>query len=150
MSITSAAAERLVEALCDRDAANQFVNLINTGTSPVFSSDTDATHLGFFAVTAAARPTAYTQTYATATRTQSNLTYAAITDSTGGTASTTFAAITAPAANATTSLTADMVAVQNALAQIAVSLGALNTDITNVKRVLNSVIDDLQAYGLLA
>ena len=42
-----------------------------------------------------------------------------LTDNTGGTASATLAAITAPAANATTSLTADMTAVKNAIAQFA-------------------------------
>jgi len=49
----------------------------------------------------------------------------AITDSTGGTGSATFAAITAPAANATTSLTADMTAVKNALSEIATQLNAI-------------------------
>ena len=48
-----------------------------------------------------------------------------ITDSTGGTASATFAAIVNPAANATTSLTADVLAIKNALAEIAVQLNAL-------------------------
>lgn len=51
----------------------------------------------------------------------------AITDSTGGTGATTFAAITAPAANATTALTADMTAVKNALSEIATQLNALRT-----------------------
>lgn len=51
-----------------------------------------------------------------------------ITDSTGGTASATFAAITAPAANATTSLTADMTAVKNALAQVALQLNAMRAN----------------------
>ena len=46
-----------------------------------------------------------------------------ITDSTGGTASTTFAAITA----ASTYAQADMVAVPNALSQIAVNLNAIKT-----------------------
>lgn len=48
-----------------------------------------------------------------------------ITDSTGGTGSATFAAITAPAANATTSLTADMTAVKNALSEIATILNGV-------------------------
>lgn len=54
--------------------------------------------------------------------------FPAITDSTGGAASATFAAITAPAANATTSLTADMTAVKNALAQIALQLNAFRAN----------------------
>lgn len=51
----------------------------------------------------------------------------AITDSTGGTPGTTFAAITAGGAYAQ----ADLVAIKNALAQIAVTLNALNTAIKN-------------------
>lgn len=54
---------------------------------------------------------------------------AAITDNTGGTSSSTFAAITAPAANATTSLTADMTAVKNALASIAARLNAIQVGV---------------------
>ena len=46
-----------------------------------------------------------------------------ITDSTGGTASTTFAAITAGASYSQ----ADMTAVKNALSQVAVNLNAMNT-----------------------
>ncbi len=41
-----------------------------------------------------------------------------VTDSTGGSASDTVAAITAPGANATTSLSADMAAVKNAIASL--------------------------------
>lgn len=55
---------------------------------------------------------------ATPTTQRANANQAAITDSTGGTAATTFAAIAAGAAYAQ----ADMVAVKNALAQIALSL----------------------------
>lgn len=46
-------------------------------------------------------------------------------NNTGGTASNTLAAITAPAANATTSLTADMTAVKNAIASIAAAVNAI-------------------------
>lgn len=52
-----------------------------------------------------------------------------ITDSTGGTPSATFAAITAPGANATTSLSADMLAVKNALSEIAGQLNAINAQV---------------------
>jgi hypothetical protein len=55
----------------------------------------------------------------------------ALTDSTGGTASNTLAAITAPAANAVTSLTADMTAVKNALASLAAKQALLQTAIAN-------------------
>ncbi len=150
------------------DAAQEFVAAVNTSTgSGPISAGSDATHLGFFSVTAVAQASAYTltystklrtnssltavtvsttaftQTYATATHTHSNPTAVALTNSTGGTPATTFAAIVAPGANATTSLTADMTAVQNALAQTAVSINALIVDVANVKSVANSIITDL-------
>jgi hypothetical protein len=52
-------------------------------------------------------------------------------DSTGGTPALTFAAITAPGANATTSLTADMTAVKNALSQTAATLQAIQVALKN-------------------
>ena len=60
---------------------------------------------------------------------------AELTDSTGGTPGATLAAITAPAANATTSLTNDMTAVRN-------SIASLNAQI-------NSLQDALVAAGIL-
>lgn len=59
-------------------------------------------------------------------------TSAALTDNTGGSATTTLAAITAPAANATTSLTTDMTAVKNALASQAAQINALVVDVTAI------------------
>lgn len=87
---------------------------------------------------------AYTQTYATADRTIVALTAAAITDSTGGAAATTFAAIAAGAVYAQ----ADLVAIKNALAQVALNLNALNADMLDTKQGLNAVIDDHQAFGI--
>lgn len=55
----------------------------------------------------------------------------ALTDSTGGTASETIAAIVAPGANATTSLTADMTAVKNGLASLAAKLALVQTALKN-------------------
>lgn len=79
---------------------------------------------GFYGVTPATRPAAYTQTYATAARTVP---------------ATTSTAPTAPG-----------VVYAQAEAQSAVtSLDALRTDLNAAKQVLNSVIDDLQAVGLL-
>jgi len=54
----------------------------------------------------------------------------ALTDSSGGSAATTLAAITAPAANATTSLTDDMTAVRNAIASVASQLGKIKADVS--------------------
>jgi hypothetical protein len=152
MSLSGNARQILVVALGNRDAAQELSAALDasTGANAVFSASTDATHLGFFGVTVSTRATAYTQTYATATKTHSAPTAVALTNSTGGTPATTFAVIVAPAANATTSLTADMTAVQNALAQTAVSINALIVDVANIKQVVNSIIDDLQLYGLLS
>ncbi len=101
---------------------------------------------GFFGKTPATQPAAYTQTYNTASKTCADPTAPAITDSTGGTAATTFAAITAGASYAQ----ADMQAVQNALAQVAESLNALNTDVASVKQNVNSMINDAGTLGLHA
>jgi len=101
--------------------------------------------IGFYNTTPAARPAAYTQTYATADRTIAARTAAAITNNTGGTVSTTFAAITAGAAYAQ----ADMTAVKNALASIADQFNKLRNDHLDTTQGLNSVIDDGQTLGLL-
>jgi hypothetical protein len=110
-------------------------------------------NVGFYATAPQARASAYTQTYsATSTpntaKTHSAKTAAALTNSTGGTVSTTLAAITAPASNVTTSLTADMTAVKNALASLADQVNKLRNDDLVVANLVNSIIDDLQTYGL--
>lgn len=89
----------------------------------------DSTGIGFFNIGPAARPTGYTQTYATTTRTHANPT------------ATTPAAYAAGANGYSTAAKA-----QEMRDQIA----ALVADVANIKQVLNSVIDDQQAYGLFA
>jgi hypothetical protein len=56
----------------------------------------------------------------------------AITDSTGGTAANTITAIVAPAANATTSLTADMQACRLGLASVAAKVNTILTLLRNL------------------
>lgn len=87
-----------------------------------------AAMIGFLGAGAVARPTAYTQTYSTATRTHSNITAVAPSAYAGG-------------ANGY-STAAKAQEVRDAAA-------ALVADIANVKQVLNQVIDDLQSFGLL-
>lgn len=87
--------------------------------------------IGFYGITTVARPSAYTQTYSTATRTHSNLT--------ASTVSTTASTNVSPYGY-TTSTQADAIVTQ---------INNLLTDVTNVKQVLNQVIDDLQLNGLL-
>lgn len=83
--------------------------------------------IGVFGVAPVARAAAITQTYATATRTHANPTAAAV-------------AVTAAtlAGYGYTQAQAD---------SIPVAINALVADVANIKQVLNSVIDDLQAYG---
>lgn len=57
----------------------------------------------------------------------------ALTDSTGGTASQTLAAISATAANATTNLTADVLAIKNAIASLAAKQALMQAALINAK-----------------
>ena len=85
--------------------------------------------LGFWNTAPVARAAAYTQTYATATRTHANIT------------ATTPSAYAAGANGYSTGAKAQ---------EVHAAVVAHQTDIANVKQVLNQVIDDLQLYGLLA
>lgn len=117
--------------------------------------DHDGTTVGFYGVTPTTRPTAYTQTYSTAGRTHSNLTSATLTDNSGGTANTTVQALTDPAdtpADADT-LRDDLVAnlipeLRNNIADLTAQINALIVDLTNVKQIVNQIIDDQQLNGL--
>ena len=99
--------------------------------------------LAFYNATPVVQPAAAAQA-AAAAQTQD-----AVTDSTGGSVSTTLAAITAPAANATTSLTDDMTAVKNALASIAAQLAKIKTDVTNIKTLQDAERAALVNLGLI-
>jgi len=99
----------------------------------------DGSNIGFFSVAPAARTAAWTQTYATATRTQNNLTSQTLTDSTGGVASTTVVAIAG---------TGDDANINNNFADLIAQVNALIVDLTNVKQITNQIIDDQQTYGL--
>lgn len=114
-------------------------NLAVGGNVTLGNASTDT--IGFYGVTPVVRPTAYTQTYATASKVVANLTSATLTDSTTGTANTTVVDVTA--AFSQTILNdnfADLIAQTN----------ALRADIISNKNNITSVIDDLQALGLLA
>lgn len=91
----------------------------------------DGTTAGFFNVTPVTRPTAYTQTYATADKTHANATSADL------------------ATTATTTTTPFGFATQAQGDNIATQFNALRADVLDAKQLINSVIDDLQALGLL-
>ncbi len=114
----------------------------NAATGAIRLGAASAT-LGTFGVTAVARASAYTQTYATADKTHANPTMATLVDSSGGTAADTVAAITTGGA------AADQAPTANAIATLVREQARARVDMADVKQLLNSVIDDLQAYGLL-
>lgn len=90
----------------------------------------DGTTFGLYGVAPVARPAAYTQTYATAARTHAAQTSADFPAGGAGTA----------AGGWSTAANRDL-----AIARF----NALRADLTVVKNLLNSVIDDLQANGIL-
>ena len=90
-----------------------------------------AAMIGFLGAAAIARPTAYTQTYATATRTHNNVTSAAV--------ATTAATQTTPWGYGS----------QAQADAIPVAINAVAADLLNLKQLVNSLIDDGQSFGLL-
>lgn len=102
---------------------------VQAGANIVGALNHDGSTVGLYGVTPAARPSAYTQTYATATRTHSNPTASAV--------ATTAATSTSPFGYAEAQANA-----------IVAAVNALIVDVANVKQVLNSVIDDDQTLGL--
>jgi hypothetical protein len=124
---------------CVRSAKNNALST-TVGTQVGTAS---AQLLGFWGATPVVRPASAAQA-AVAAQTHSDLT-----NNTGGTASTTLATITAPASNATTSLTADMTAVRNALASIAAQLANVKTDVANIKTFQNASRTALVNTGII-
>jgi hypothetical protein len=95
-------------------------------------------NLGFYGVTAAARPAAYTQTYATPSRTHAARTASTLSVSVG-TGSTTIANVGA-SFNQTT--------LNNIVRSLADQINNLKADLDNTAQVVNSIIDDDQTLGL--
>ena len=123
-------------------------NMVVGGTSTLTGAatlsaalDHDGTTAGFYGITPATRPTAFTQTYATATKTHSALTLATLTDSTGGTPNDTLSAIVGGGAGCENTT-------KNAIATLAREQARAIVDIGNIKQVVNALIDDFQLLGL--
>ena len=89
-------------------------------------------NVGFYGTAPIAQPSAYTQTYATADKTNANPTATSIA-TTGVTQTTPWGYATEAQGNA-----------------VAVAVNALIVDVADVKQLVNSLIDDLQALGLVA
>jgi hypothetical protein len=115
-------------------------NNIVAGTGAGVKIGTATTQkLGFFDATPVVQPAAAAQA-AAAAQTQDSLT-----DSTGGSASTTLAAITAGAAYDQ----ADLTAIKNAIASLAAQLAKVRTDVTNIKTLQDATRTALVNLGLI-
>lgn len=100
------------------------------------------TNLGFYSKAPVARPSAYTQTFATADKTHAAATGLVLTDNSGGTASQTLAAIVGGGAGCEDTT-------KNAIASLADEMNKVIADLADVKQLSNAIIDDLQDLGLL-
>lgn len=116
-------------------------NLITDTTTGTKIGTATTQKLGFWNATPIVQPSAFTQTFSTASKTHAALTSATLTDSTTGTADTTVADVGAAF---------DQTTLNNNFADIIAQVNALRVDVDNTKQVLNAVIDDGQAVGLLA
>lgn len=87
--------------------------------------------VGFYNVTAVSRPSAYTQTYATADKTHANFTSSDL------------------ATTAATQTTPWGFASQAQADNIATQVNAIRADLADLKQLVNAIIDDLQALGLV-
>ena len=87
--------------------------------------------LSFFNATPVVKPTAYTQTFATADKTHANPTAAAVV-TTAVTQTSPFGFVGAAQGDA-----------------ISTTINQLVVDVADIKALVNSVIDDLQALGLV-
>lgn len=112
--------------------------------------------VGFYGITGVAQASGYTQTYATANKTVAARTAQTLTDNSGGSANTTIAAIPDPAdtpADADTlrdDLVANVIpALRDAIADLAAQVNALKVDSDDTTQAVNSIIDDLQAIGIV-
>jgi hypothetical protein len=112
--------------------------VVNTGTGTKIGTAVGQ-KIGFWNVTPVVQPAAAGQA-AAAAQTQDSLT-----DSTGGTASTTLAAITAGAAYAQ----ADLTAIKNAIASLASQLAKIRTDVANIKTLQDATRTALVNTGII-
>lgn len=106
--------------------------------------DHDGSTVGFYGVTPVARPTGYTQTYSSTTRTHANFTSAQMTDNSGG--GNIDAVIDAVIDQGETTGNA---LINDNFAELTNFCNAIWTDLQNLKNLVNQVIDDLQSNGLL-
>ena len=98
----------------------------------------DGTTVGLYGVTPVARPTAYTQTYATADRTHANPTATTLTHSVG----------TADGTVADVGASFNQTTLNNNFKEFSTQGNALVADMADIKQLVNAILDDLQAVGI--
>jgi len=97
--------------------------------------------MGFFGVTPVARPSAWTQTYATADKTVANPTGATLTDNSGGGATDNTIGVIAIGGNVGQDI-------PDAIAELADEINKLVADNLDLRQAVTALIDDQQALGL--
>lgn len=102
--------------------------------------DHNGTKIGYFSTAPVVRPAAYTQTYALTSRVHLALASADLGSLTGGTADGTLQAVSGSGDDAT---------INNNFEDVLVEFNKLRADHISTKKLLNQVLDDLQAYGAL-
>lgn len=122
-------ATKQLASLGDLTIADGSNIIVATTTGTVIGTSTTQ-KLAFFNATPVAQPSAYTQTYSTADKTHANPTATSVT--------TTSSTSTSPFGY--TQAQADA---------IVTAINALIVDVADVKALANSIIDDLQALGLV-
>jgi len=105
-------------------------NIITDTTTGMKIGTATNQKLGFFNATPIVQPSAYTQTYSTASKTNPNVTTTAV-DTTASTQVTPYGYSTSAQADA-----------------IPTQINALQADLLATKKLLNALIDDLQSLGL--
>lgn len=113
-------------------------NVILASTTGTKIGTATTQKLGFWNATPVVRPSAFTQTYATADKTHANPTATTVTNA-FGTADGTYQDTSATSA-----------AIANNFQEASTSINALIADVADVKQLCNSIIDDLQSIGLFA
>lgn len=105
--------------------------------------------LGFYGVAPVARPAAYTQTYATTTRTHAARAVGVLVNGIGLAQDLTIEDMPALQATPTGMVAGERTAIRNNFSDIAEQLIDVKADLENTAQVLNQLLDDLQSLGLL-
>ena len=114
-------------------------NVSLNGNNIIGNAPTDT--LGFYGATPVARPSALTQTYATADSTLDALTSYTLTNSTTGTPNATVQDVTA---------TYDQTILNNNFADLIEAYNKLKADHDDLAQFTNSLVDKIQSLGLLS